>query len=167
MAFPAPPYTLGRPVTNPAGATMRILCVCLGNICRSPMAEGAVRRMAAEAGLDITVDSAGLGPWHAGEPPNPRGLKVAAARGYDNSAQRARQVTADDFSNFDLIVAMDHQNLARLKALQPQGTAPEIRLFDSEGRAIPDPYDGDISDYEHALDMVEHAARDLVARLRA
>lgn len=143
----------------------RVLCVCLGNICRSPMAEGAIRAMAAKAGLDLAVDSAGLGPWHVGEPPNPRGLKVAGARGYDNSAQRARQVTADDFHRFDLILAMDHDNHAALERLRPRDAPAEIRLFDPDGRSIPDPYDGDITDYEHALDMVEHAAGSLIEAL--
>ncbi|NIP75088.1 MAG: low molecular weight phosphotyrosine protein phosphatase, partial [Xanthomonadales bacterium] len=77
--------------------TTRILVVCLGNICRSPMGQGVIEHRAAEAGLAVEVDSAGLGSWHIGNPPNPRGLKVAAARGYDNSRQRARQVRADDF----------------------------------------------------------------------
>lgn len=146
---------------------MRVLCVCLGNICRSPMAEGAIRRLSAEAGLVLEVDSAGLGGWHIGNPPDPRGLKVAAARGYDNSAQRARQIGVEDFARFDLMLAMDRQNLSDLKGMRPEGAAVEIRLFHPEGREIPDPYYGDIPDYELALDMVEESARALVAELRA
>ncbi|MEM8791764.1 MAG: low molecular weight protein-tyrosine-phosphatase [Pseudomonadota bacterium] len=145
---------------------MRILCVCLGNICRSPMAEGAVRKLAAEAGLDVQVDSAGTGAYHIGNPPDPRGLAAAEARGYDNTAQRARQVRAEDFHAFDLIVAMDRANLRNLEAQRPVGAKAEIRLFDPDGKEIPDPYYGGPADYELALDMVEHAARSLVDTLR-
>lgn len=146
---------------------MRILCVCLGNICRSPMAEGAVRAMGASAGLDLEVDSAGTGAYHIGNPPDPRGLAAASARGYDNSGQRARQVRIGDFDEFDLIVAMDRSNLRNLEAMCPPGARAEIRLFDPEGREIPDPYYGGPADYELALDMVEHAADALITGLRA
>ena len=90
--------------------TTRILVVCLGNICRSPMGQGVIEQRAVEAGLALMVDSAGLGAWHIGNPPNPRGLKVALARGYDNSRQRARQVRPQDFHDFDLILAADGVN---------------------------------------------------------
>ena len=145
--------------------TTRILVVCLGNTCRSPMGQGVLEKRAAEAGLEVEVDSAGLGPWHVGNPPNPRGLKVAAARGYDNSGQRARQVRAGDFHDFELILGMDAGNIAALERLKPVGAVAEIRLFDGAGRDIPDPYYGDLSDYEHALDLIEAAARDLIGRL--
>ena len=145
---------------------MRILCVCLGNICRSPMAEGALRRRAAEAGLAIEVDSAGTGAYHIGNPPDPRGLAAAAARGYDNTGQRARQVRAQDFDDFDLIVAMDRANLTDLRRQAPHGARAEIELFHPEGTDIPDPYHGGPADYEHALDLVEMAADALIARLR-
>ena len=144
---------------------MRILCVCLGNICRSPMAEGAIRAMAAAEGLALDVDSAGTGGWHAGSPPDPHALRVAAARGYDNGAQRARRVAPADFDAFDLILAMDAANLAELERLRPPGARAALRLFHPEGRSIPDPYGGEQSDYEHALDLVEEAARALVAGL--
>lgn len=143
----------------------RILCVCLGNICRSPMAEGALRRRAAETGLEIEVDSAGLGSWHVGNPPDPRGLKAAAARGYDNSAQRCRQVTREDFARFDLILGMDRENVARLRAMAPPGTGAEIALFHPGGTEVPDPYYGGPADYEHALDLIEEGADALIARL--
>ncbi|MEM7236733.1 MAG: low molecular weight phosphotyrosine protein phosphatase, partial [Pseudomonadota bacterium] len=99
-------------------------------------------------------------------PPDPRGLSAAHARGYDNSGQRARQVRPDDFHAFDLIVAMDRANVANLEALRPHDARAEIRLFDPEGREIPDPYYGGPADYEYALDMIEHAAGALIADLR-
>ena len=149
--------------------TTRILVVCLGNICRSPMGQGVIEQRAAEAGLALMVDSAGLGAWHIGDPPNPRGLKTALARGYDNSRQRARQVRAADFHDFDLILAMDADNVAGLERLRPAGapdrTLAEVRLFHPSGRDIPDPYYGGPPDYEHALDLIEEAVRDLIAAL--
>jgi protein-tyrosine phosphatase len=147
--------------------TTRILVVCLGNICRSPMGQGAIEKRAAEAGLDVEVDSAGTGGWHIGSPPNPRGLQVAAARGYDNSRQRARQVRASDFRDFDLILGMDAENIADLERLKPRGVRAAIRPFHPSGRDIPDPYYGGWPDYEHALDLIEEATdaliRDLIA----
>ena len=144
---------------------IRILCVCLGNICRSPMAQGALERRLGDAGIPATIDSAGTGAYHIGNPPDPRGLAAASARGYDNSAQRARQVRASDFRDFELILAMDSANLADLQRLAPGGADCEIRLFDAKGRDIPDPYHGGPKDYEHALDMVEAAADALVSEL--
>jgi protein-tyrosine phosphatase len=145
--------------------TTRILVVCLGNICRSPMAQGAIEKRAAEAGLVLEVDSAGLGAWHIGDPPDRRGLRAAAARGYDNSHQRARQLRRADFHDFDLILGMDADNIADLTRLQPADAAAEIRLFHPLGRDIPDPYYGGPEGYEHALDLIEEAAEDLIARL--
>lgn len=146
---------------------MRILCVCLGNICRSPMAEGALRHLAAEADLTVAVDSAGTGAYHIGNPPDPRGLKAASDRGYDNSDQRSRKVTVADFMAFDLIVAMDRANLSDLQAMRPQGATATLRLFHPDGVEIPDPYYGGPADYDHALDLVEHSARALIDGLRA
>ncbi|MGD1926448.1 MAG: low molecular weight protein-tyrosine-phosphatase [Paracoccaceae bacterium] len=137
---------------------MRILCVCLGNICRSPMEQGALERRLAQAGIDAHIDSAGTGAYHIGNPPDPRGLAAAASRGYDNSAQRARQVRTSDFAEFDLLLAMDASNLLNLRRACPAYATCEIRIFDPQGRDIPDPYHGGPADYEHALDMIERAA---------
>jgi protein-tyrosine phosphatase len=145
----------------------RILCVCLGNTCRSPMAQGAIEAMASAAGLTVEVDSAGLGAWHAGKPPDPRGLTTAAKRGYDNSAQRSRLIETADFDAFDLILAMDASNLVRLQELRPSGARAAIRLFHPADRDIPDPYYGGLADYEHALDLIEEAAADLVREMAA
>jgi protein-tyrosine phosphatase len=145
----------------------RILVVCLGNTCRSPMGQGVIEHLAARAGLAVEVDSAGIGAWHAGKPPDPRGLATSIKRGYDTSAQRSRQITEADFTAFDLILAMDASNLARLRELCPAGASPEIRLFHPSGRDVPDPYYGELPDYELALDMIEEGARDLIAGLAA
>ncbi len=144
---------------------IRILVVCLGNICRSPMGQGVIEKRAVQAGLAVEVDSAGLGAWHVGNPPNPRGLKAATARGYDNTHQRARQVRVSDFHDFDLILGMDADNIAGLERLRPEGAGVEIRLFHPSGQDIPDPYYGGPPDYEHALDLIEEATSDLIATL--
>ena len=140
---------------------MRILCVCRGNTCRSPMAEGVLRTRLPAARLD----SAGTHVRNAGGLPDPRGLQAASTRGYDNSALRSRQVLAADFADFDLILAMDEMNLADLCNACPSGAGCKIRLFDAQGRDIPDPYHGGPADYEHALDMIEEAADALLATL--
>lgn len=146
---------------------MRILCVCLGNICRSPMAEGAIRARAEAAGLSVNVDSAGTRALHAGEPPDPRGLSVARSRGYDNSAQRARQLSQQDFDDFDVAFAMDRTNLDELRRRLPEDANIRIELFHPDDLDIPDPYYGGRPEYEHALALIEAAAdaliRDLVA----
>ncbi|MEM9781689.1 MAG: low molecular weight protein-tyrosine-phosphatase [Pseudomonadota bacterium] len=143
----------------------RILCVCLGNICRSPMGEGALARAARDAGIAVEIDSAGTGSWHVGKPPHPTGLAVAAARGYDNSHQRARTIQPPDFEEFDLILAMDEQNLATLRHLQPAGSRARLALFDPSGRAVPDPYGNPRAAYEATLDQIEAAAAAWIARL--
>ncbi len=142
---------------------MRILCVCLGNICRSPTAEAVLRHM---AGHRITVDSAGTGDWHIGRPPPGPSIAAAKARGYDLTALRARQYSVSDFRGFDLILAMDRQNLADIEALRPAGSETPVRLmldFAPERRLteVPDPYF--TGDFDAALDLIEHAARGLLA----
>jgi len=147
----------------------RILMVCLGNICRSPAAEGAVRLRATAAGLPIAVDSAGTGGWHVGAPPHPPMIRAAARRGIDIAALRARQFNAADFARFDLILAMDRANLAAIEALRPAGLATPVELFlqyapRARRDEVPDPYYS--GDYEGALNLIEDAADGLLNRLR-
>lgn len=143
----------------------RILFVCLGNICRSPAAEGVFATLAARAGLAVAVDSAGTGGWHLGEAPHGPMQAAARARGYDLSALRARQVRGADFGQFDLILAMDRANLRDLLRLRPVGSALEPALFLPDGAEVPDPYYS--GDFGGALDLIETGARALVARLAA
>ncbi|UYG08899.1 low molecular weight protein-tyrosine-phosphatase [Halomonas sp. M4R1S46] len=151
---------------------MRVLFVCLGNICRSPTAEGMFRRHLDEAGLSarVEVDSCGIGPWHVGKAPDPRAQLAAAERGLDLSALRARQLAADDFARFDYLLAMDQDNLAALKAQRPAESEAHVGLFlDFAGlrdRAVPDPYYGGDQGFEEVLDLVEAASLGLVAALR-
>jgi protein-tyrosine phosphatase len=156
---------------------MRILFVCMGNICRSPTAEGVMRRLLRDAGLDdaIEIDSAGTGGWHAGEPPDARATEAARLRGVRLEGA-ARQVTAADFEDFDLIVAMDRANLRELLALAPDEEAAEkVRLLrefdpasaDAGDLDVPDPYYGGERGFERVLDLVEAACRGLLGELRA
>jgi protein-tyrosine phosphatase len=133
----------------------RILCVCLGNICRSPTAEVVLRAHLPEA----RIDSAGTGDWHVGNPPHGPAIAAAAARGHDLTPLRARQVCVEDFSRFDLILAMDRQNLADLEAMAPADGAAALALFLEPlgGGDIPDPYF--TGDFDGALDLIEAAAR--------
>jgi protein-tyrosine phosphatase len=148
--------------------THRILFVCLGNICRSPSAEGVVQQMADARGLDVSLDSAGTGAWHTGEPPYGPMQAAARARGYDLSSLRARQVTQADFTGFDLIVAMDQDNLRDLKSVRPAGATAQLVLFldyapGAGTRDVPDPYY--TRDFDGTLDLVETAARGLLDQL--
>ena len=152
---------------------LRILFVCLGNICRSPTAEGALRRLcAAETpALDVEVDSAGTSDYHLGEPPDPRSRRAAAARGIDLSPLRARRVERRDFARFDLILAMDRGNLQALRAMCPPGSHARLELFlefagGPAGGEVPDPYMGTAADFERVLDIVIPACRRLIARLQ-
>ena len=149
---------------------MRVLMVCLGNICRSPTAEAVLRTKLEAAGLahHIAVDSAGTGDWHIGSPPDPRSQRHAAKRGYDLSALRGRQVTEADFQRFDLILAMDDDNLADLQRLAPDGGfRADLRLFAPV--EVPDPYAGGAAGFEQVLDLVESASdawvKNLIERL--
>lgn len=149
--------------------TKRVLFVCLGNICRSPSAEGVFRAFVAERGLgaQVEVDSAGTGVWHAGELPDPRSRQAAAKRGYRLDS-RARQVEADDFQRFDLIVAMDRDNLRTLHAMR-QGRARVCLLSEflppGSPPDVPDPYYGGTRGFEQVLDMIEAACEPLLAAL--
>ncbi len=155
---------------------MRIVFVCLGNICRSPTAEGVMRHAVERAGLaaDVTLDSAGTGHWHEGEPPDPRSCRAAARRGYDLTGLRARQFRARDFRDFDLVVAMDRQNLAALERLAAtyDGPVPPIRLmrsFDPTAPAlaeVPDPYSGGADGFEQVLEICERACAGLIEYVR-
>ncbi|KTC63199.1 protein tyrosine phosphatase [Pseudomonas fluorescens ABAC62] len=151
---------------------MEVLFVCLGNICRSPTAEGVLRHKLREAGLagQVEVSSAGTGDWHVGNPPDPRSQRAASARGYDLSAQRAQQVSRADFARYDLILAMDSNNLRNLKMLQSgQGKAELdlfLRRFDSEVDDVPDPYYEGDHGFERVLDLIERACDLLVIELK-
>jgi protein-tyrosine phosphatase len=151
---------------------MRVLFVCLGNICRSPTAEGVLRHKLRAAGLagQVEVASAGTGDWHVGRAPDKRSQAAAKLRGYDLSAQRAQQVTKADFATYDLILAMDNSNLLHLKALQPAKGKAELDLFlrryQVEIDEVPDPYyDGD-QGFEQVLDLIERASDLLVIELK-
>jgi protein-tyrosine phosphatase len=153
-------------------ARHRLLFICLGNICRSPMAEGVFRRVAQEAGaLDrFEIDSAGLGGWHIGQPPDTRAPAAAAARGIDISAQCARQVAQADFARFDLLLAMDRENYAELDQLAPDEARHKVRQFldfapDAGTQDVPDPFFGGKANFDHALDLIEQAAQGLFAAL--
>ena len=151
---------------------MKILFVCLGNICRSPTAEGVLRAIAARdfPSLTIEVDSAGTADYHVGEPPDRRTVAAARRRGYELGSLRARLVQRDDFLRFDQILAMDRANLIELERRRPQGASARLGLFmafapDSDFDEVPDPYYGGIEDFERVLDLCEVAARGLLSRL--
>lgn len=147
-----------------------ILFVCLGNICRSPLAEAAFRLAAERANLDVTVDSAGTGDWHVGEPPDPRAIAVARAHGLDIAGYRGRQVSPADFERFDHVVALDPANLARLRALRPEGARASLSLLldhvpGRAGEPVADPYYGGPEGFATTWDDVTSGARALVRRI--
>ncbi|MEY8690151.1 MAG: low molecular weight protein-tyrosine-phosphatase [Leptothrix sp. (in: b-proteobacteria)] len=145
----------------------------MGNICRSPTAEGVLRSKLQRAGLGrrVFVDSAGTLGSHAGEPPDPRSIAHAAARGYDLSAQRARPVRPDDFERFDWLLAMDEDNLSWLRQRAPAGAAERCALFlpfagrRQEPLEVPDPYYGNPAGFDRVLDLLEDACDSLVAHM--
>lgn len=151
--------------------TPSILVVCLGNICRSPLAEAALRDAAARAGVAITVDSAGTGAWHVGHPPDPRAQAVALAHGVDISGYRARQVEAADYRRFTEILALDRDNLTELRRRAPGDVTARIGLLldavpGRKGQAVADPYYGDAAGFEVTWADVSAAAAAIVARVR-
>jgi protein-tyrosine phosphatase len=153
-------------------AKRRLLFVCLGNICRSPMAEGVFRRVAEDEGVLhlFDIDSAGLGDWHVGQAPDTRAQAAAQNRGIDISGQSARQIAHADFSRFDLLLAMDGSNYQELVQLAPSEARHKIRRFldfaPQVGTAdVPDPFYGGSEGFDHALDLIEEAARGLLAEL--
>ena len=146
--------------------------MCLGNICRSPVAEAALRAEITAAGLAdrVEIDSAGTGDWNLGKPPNPRMRAAASAIGLELDGI-ARQITADDLRHHDLILVMDHQNLADVRALAPDDeTRAQVRLFleyaGQPDTAVPDPYFGEDEGFTHVVDVVTDAARTIAATLR-
>lgn len=144
-----------------------VLFVCLGNICRSPMAEGILRQMAEEKGWAIGVDSAGTGYWHVGEPPDRRAIRCLSAHGIDISGLRARQVSAEDFHRFDLILAMDASNLEALKKMYRSGTEPQLftRFCGLHEPEIPDPYYGDDRDFELVYQLLHNGISKILPKL--
>lgn len=156
-------------------AAIRVLMVCTGNICRSPTAEGVLRRKLADGGLQdqVEVASAGTVDYHAGSPPDHRAQQSALRRGYDLSRQRARQLRADDFELFDLVVAMDTDHVERMVELCPGPLSSRIRLLmdfsprRQRGMSVPDPYYGAPAGFERVLDLIEEACEGLMGDLRS
>lgn len=153
---------------------IRVLFVCLGNICRSPTAHGVLQQMVNQAGLadKVLVDSAGTAAWHIGKSPDSRSAAHAKQRGYDLSALRARQAVPADFDQFDYVLAMDKENLANLQDICPNGakTAPQLFLYQFSQKfnelEVPDPYYGGDAGFEHVLDLVEDACEGLLADIK-
>lgn len=148
---------------------MKILMICLGNICRSPMAHGILEDMAEKNGLHWEVDSCGTGGYHNGKGPNPNSIRVAASHGLDISHQISRELTMDDLENFDLLVAMDSSNYSDVKALCTEEQSKKLRLllnyaWPGENRTIPDPW-YDHSLYEPVYDMIYEACEAMVREL--
>jgi len=133
-----------------------VLFVCLGNICRSPTAEAVFR--ARSAGLDIIIDSAGTGAWHAGEGPDPRSKAEGERRGYSFAGQTARKVRGEDFHDFDYVLAMDASNLSDLQAIRPEDATAQLSLFLPDGSDVPDPYYGGPNGFAQVVDLIEAAS---------
>jgi protein-tyrosine phosphatase len=158
----------------PPPAARRVLFVCMGNICRSPTAEGVLRKLLAERApeLDVQIDSAGTHGYHKGAAPDPRACRAAERRGVDLKTLRARQVTERDFEHFELVLAMDEQNREFLLESCPPEYRHRGRLLlefapHLERREVPDPYYGGSTGFEHVLDLVEDAAQGLLEHLRS
>lgn len=147
--------------------TTRILFVCMGNICRSALAEGLMRQHAEKRGLKVDIDSAGTGAWHVGDPPDPRAIVAARGRGMEISGQRARQVVAEDFTRFSLIIALDMTNQDELEILRPFGNTTPVKLMsdyiEDGPRDIPDPYYS--GKFEPVLDLLERGIPKLLDTL--
>jgi protein-tyrosine phosphatase len=160
-------------MTEPGIEPLRLLIVCLGNICRSPMAEGLVRAriQASKLAGRVVVDSAGTGAWHVGQPPDPRAIATAARHGVDIGGLRGRQLDAGDGDRFDWLLCADRANLREVRALLRPSEHPRTALLlDWAGVAaegeVPDPYDGNAGDFERTWELLDHAALGVVARLQ-
>lgn len=147
-----------------------VLFVCLGNICRSPLAEAAFREEAKRLGLEVEVDSAGVGDWHTGEPPDRRAQAVARRHGVDISGYKARQVNKQDFKRFTHVIALDHENLSALSRLRPADATAELSLLldhveGREGTAVADPWYGTAAGFETTWADVTAGAKGLARKL--
>lgn len=155
----------------PAPGSIQVLMVCTGNICRSPTAQGVLRAKLRQAGLHraVWVDSAGTHGYHTEEPPDPRAVRYAQARGYDIAGLKARPVVAQDFQRFHWMLAMDEGHLAWLRRKAPSAASLRIELLTAAGGLtdpeVPDPYYGPDAGFEHVLDLVERACEGVVERL--
>jgi protein-tyrosine phosphatase len=153
-------------------ASINVLFVCLGNICRSPTAEGVFRKQVATAGLEqqIRIDSCGTGDWHIGKGPDERAVAAAGRVGVDISGLRARQFEAEDLNSFDYVLVMDRQNLAAVKEIWRQngGTAPRLFLdfADFDDQEVPDPYFGEDDGFQHVLELIHQAGEGLLNDIR-
>ncbi len=175
MSFSAAEAAASPPPPRDPSQPYRICVVCLGNICRSPMAERVLAAQLDLAGLAgrVLVDSAGTGDWHVGEPMDARARAELSRRGHDASGHEARQIQPDWLGDYDLLLAMDQSNLAgvaELAAGRPElaGRIMLLRAFDpaaAEGAEVPDPYYGSADDYAEVFDLVDAAAKGLVSRL--
>ncbi|WOE75693.1 low molecular weight protein-tyrosine-phosphatase [Alterisphingorhabdus coralli] len=155
---------------DPDSEKATILFVCLGNICRSPLAEAAMRVHAHRHGFAIEIDSAGTGAWHIGNSPDPGSIKAATKAGIDIRHQRARQVRRADFDDFRHIVAMDRSNLTNLEAMRPDGSKADLRLLldylpGDPRRDVPDPYGGGSDDFAEVWGLVNRATANLLKAL--
>lgn len=154
-------------------AEFSVLMVCMGNICRSPLAQGMLEHRLEDTGLSgrVRVDSAGTGSWHAGERPDHRGRLTAESRGFDISAQRAREIRAEDFERFDLILCMDERNRREVLRRCPPQAAKRVRLLLDYApalaqREVPDPYYDQMNGFDKVADMIDLAVDSLVDELR-
>lgn len=151
---------------------MKVLFVCLGNICRSPTAEGVFRRALEQAGLadDVEIDSCGVGSWHVGKEPDARAQQAALIRGIDLSGLRARQLNVQDFAEFDYVLGMDQDNLRAIRDRKPANSQAHIGLFldfaGTPGAEVPDPYYGGDEGFENVLNMIEAASNGLIQHLK-
>ncbi len=151
---------------------MKVLFVCLGNICRSPTAEGVFRRAVEQAGMagEVEIDSCGVGSWHVGKAPDSRAQQAALCRGVDLSGLRARQLSEQDFNDFDYVLGMDQDNLRAMRDLKPASSQTHVGLFldfaGTPGAEVPDPYYGGEEGFESVLNMIEAASVGLIRHLK-